>query len=272
MKSTKNYEKSANRIYEELYHFFEPERYRDLARNGLLEDNTNTLEKVYTATFSSTQVLEKLKEKEASHCLLFTHHPGAQHEDGKPAVYFSHEEKEYMREHHISHFNLHLPLDQVNPYAPGVSLARALGTVPYDSFFEEGGAVMGLYCSGRWTEASMLLEKTERLMGHACRLYAYGSPKLRDGKFALIAGGAEGTEIYGRMKEAGVNLFLTGVGSETEEWFAPSHEAAKEAGVSILSAGHYSTEQFALMDICRFFKERGLPAEFISETPLLNDL
>lgn len=272
MKNSRNYEKSAGRIYEELYRFFKPERYNDLARNGLLEDNTDTVEKVYTAAFSSTQVLEKLRGRGASHCLLFTHHPGAQHEEGEPAIYFSPGEKEYMRAHHISHFNLHLPLDQVNPYSPGVSLARALGAVPYDSFFEEGGAVMGLYCSGRWSGTVMLYKRVERLMGHACRMYAYGPSELCDGKFALIAGGAEGTEIYGRMKEEGVNLFLTGVGSEKAEWFAPSHAAAKEAGISILSAGHYSTEQFALIDMCRFFKERGLPAEFIRETPLLNDL
>lgn len=131
---------------------------------------------------------------------------------------------------------------------------------------------MGLFCSGIWTDTSAFFEEVQKLMGHDCRLYTYGPSRLKDGKIALVAGGAEGTDIYREMEEEGANLFLTGVGSKSLGWFAPSHEAAMEAGVSILSAGHYSTEQFALKDMCRFFRERGLEAEFIPETPLLEDL
>jgi len=47
---------------------------------------------------------------------------------------------------------------------------------------------------------------------------------------------------------------------------------AREKKISILAAGHYSTEKFALMAMCRFFEERGLEAEFIGETPNLTDL
>ncbi|MCI9216564.1 MAG: hypothetical protein HFG95_05645 [Dorea sp.] len=264
--------KKSKSIYQELYNFFQPEQYKDVVRNGLLADNTDIIEKVYTATFSSSQVLEKIKQDKAKNCLLFTHHPGAQRKEGETPDDFTLEDRAYMQEHHISHFNLHLPLDNVNPYSPGVSLARALGAVPYKSFFEEGGSVMGLYCSVIWTDAGALFKEAEKLMGHACRLYTYGSSSLEDGKIALVAGGAEGTDIYREMKKEGINLFLTGVGSKNLHWFAPSHEAAAETGVSILSAGHYSTEQFALKDICRFFRERGLEAEFIPEIPLLEDL
>ena len=139
--------KKSKSIYQELYNFFQPEQYKDVVRNGLLADNTDIIEKVYTATFSSSQVLEKIKQDKAKNCLLFTHHPGAQRKEGETPDDFTLEDRAYMQEHHISHFNLHLPLDNVNPYSPGVSLARALGAVPYKSFFEEGGSVMGLYCS-----------------------------------------------------------------------------------------------------------------------------
>lgn len=273
MKNKIDYKKiSSKYVYEQLTSFFKPEQYKDAAPNGLLMDNTDIIEKVYTATFSSSQALEKMKQDKAEHCLLFTHHPGAQHKEGEPAVYFTQEERAYMEEHHISHFNLHLPLDHINPYSPGICLARVLGAVPYKSFFNEGGSVMGLYLSGIWADEEKVLENVQKVMGHACRLYAYGPSVLADGKFALVAGGAEGTDIYREMKEEGVNLFLTGVGSKRMDWFAPSHEAAMREKVSILSAGHYSTEQFALKYMCRFFRERGLEAEFIPETPLLDDL
>lgn len=271
-----NSENKAGRRAEELYHeleqFFHPETYRDMAANGLLEDNTETICKVYTAAFSSSEVLGQLQERNAHDCLLFTHHPGAQHAENMPPIYFSEEERQYMKENHISHYNLHLPLDQVNPYSPGVSLAKAMGLTPYESFFEEGGSTMGLICTGTFQTCGQVLQKAEEMTGHPCRLYRYGEERLSDGKIALIAGGAEGVEIYEFLRKSDVKLLLTGVGAKDADWFAPSHAAAEQSGVSILSSGHYSSESFALMEICRFFRERGLDAEFLAETPLLQDL
>ena len=264
--------RKAKELYQELDAFFQPAQYEDLAANGLLADHTEWIEKVYTATFSGRQVIEKLREAEAENCLLFTHHPGAQHPEGLPAENFSDEDRAFMQKKGISHYSLHLPLDQVSPYSTGISLARALGIFPYHSFFEEGGAVMGLYCSTEWKTSADVRLETEKLMGHDCRLYAYSEERLQDGKIALIAGGAEGTEIYPKLREAGIRLLLTGVGNPKIDWFAPSHEAARQAGVSILAAGHYSTEQFAPQAMFTFFLERGVDAVFLSEAPHLTDL
>lgn len=263
---------AAKKVYRLLEDFFQPEKYDDMAANGLLADNTAYFEKIYTATFSSKEVLQKLKEKQAHNCLLFTHHPGAQHEETEPLIYFSQEEKEFMKASGISHFNLHLPLDQINPYSPSISLAKIIGAVPYGQFFEEGGAVMGLICFGDFETARELQNRTAHVVKHRCKLYPYGGDLLMDGKIAIIAGGAEGTEIYPYLAEAGVGLLLTGVGTPKADWFAPSHEAAKACHINILSAGHYSTEKFALISMCRFFEHRGMDAEFIEETPLLTDL
>lgn len=259
-------------LYEELERFFQPAAYRDMAANGLLADHAETIYKVYTATFSSDQVIAQLRERSASDCLLFTHHPGAQHPENMPPVYFSKETLQYMEQNRISHYSLHLPMDQINPYSPGISFAKVLGLTPYDRFFEEGGAVMGLFCTGSFDTCSQVLQKIESVVGHACRLYRYGEELLCDGRVALIAGGAEGTAFYDALRDAGIGLLITGVGTREADWFAPSHKAAEAAGVSILAAGHYSTESFALMEMCRFFRQRGVEAAFLPETPLLQDL
>lgn len=264
--------KSAKEIYRELNNFFRPEKYQDTAANGLLLDYAEYLEAVYTSTFSGTEVIDVLRRKGVKNALLFTHHPGPQHEEGKEGKEFTEEDIEFMKNNRISHFSLHLPLDQINPYSPGICLARALDAVPYKSFFEEGGAIMGLICTINCTVIDEVLKKMEILTGHPCRLYDYGNKELSDGKIAISAGGAEGTEIYKELKREGVRLFITGVGSPEIDWFAPSHEEAKRHRISILSAGHYSTEKFALIDICRFFEERGLRAQFIEETPHLTDI
>ena len=82
----------------------------------------------------------------------------------------------------------------------------------------------------------------------------------------------KGRKLYDELEQEGVRLFITGVASPQLDWFAPSHPVAREKKISILAAGHYSTEKFALMAMCRFFEERGLEAEFIGETPNLTDL
>ncbi len=239
-----------------------------------LRDHTEWIEKdPIQQLFSGRQVIEKLREAQRRKTVCCLHHQAlAQHPEGLPAENFSDEDRAFMQKKGISHYSLHLPLDQVSPYSTGISLARALGIFPYHSFFEEGGAVMGLYCSTEWKTSADVRLETEKLMGHDCRLYAYSEERLQDGKIALIAGGAEGTEIYPKLREAGIRLLLTGVGNPKIDWFAPSHEAARQAGVSILAAGHYSTEQFALQAMCRFFLERGVDAVFLSEAPHLTDL
>lgn len=263
------HEKDICRMLDE---FFQPGRYTDLAPNGLLLSNAQVIDKVYTATFSSEEVLGKLRRQGAHDCLLFTHHPGAQHPESEPPVYFSDRDKHYMKENRISHYSMHLPLDQLGPYAPGIALAGEMELTPYSSFFEEGGAMMGMICTGPFQTVQQVLDKTELVVEHKCRLYQYGEENLQDGKIALVAGGCEGADIYEKLRKAGVRLFVTGVGTKEADWFAPSHEAARQQGVSILAAGHYSTEKFALKSVCRFFEERGLKAEFIEETPLLMDL
>lgn len=263
---------AAKEIYRQLNDFFQPERYQDLAENGILLDYAEYFEAVYTAAFSGTEVIDMLKKEDAKNALLFTHHPGPQHEEGKDGNKFTDRDIEFMRKNRISHFSLHLPLDQINPYSPGICLARALDAVPYKSFFEEGGATMGLICTVNCTYTDEVLKKMERITGHACRLYDYGNRSLADGKIAISAGGAEGTDFYKELEEEGVRLFITGVGSPEIDWFAPSHTEARKCRISILSAGHYSTEKFALIDICRFFEERGLLARFIDEIPHLTDI
>ena len=82
--------------------------------------------------------------------------------------------------------------------------------------------------------------KQKKLMGHDCRLYAYSEERLQDGKIALIAGGCRGNRDLLKLREAGIRLLLTGVGNQRSTGLPLLMEAARQAGVSILAAGHYS--------------------------------
>ena len=64
-----------------------------------------------------------------------------------------------------------------------------------------------------------------------------------------------------------VKRLVTGVTAPTVEWSQAIHEAAREHHVTLLGGTHYSTEKFALMSLCPYFRNLGAEAEFIDETP-----
>lgn len=259
-------------VYDELQRHFHPWDYTDQARNGLLADYAGRIKKVYTATFASGEVLGQIKERRASDCLLFTHHPRAQRREGEEPACFSGDDLEYMKERGISHFSFHIPLDQNGPYSPGVNLAAAVGATPYGGFYEQDGAVMGLLCRSPYRQAAELLAAVEAAVGHGCKLYRYGGKELADGKLGIMAGGASDASIYSYLREEGVSTFLTGVTSPSVDWIEAVHEEARQNGINLLGATHYSSEKFALIAMCRYFEERGIPAEFLEEAPILEEL
>ncbi len=84
--------RKAKELYQELDAFFQPAQYEDLAANGLLADHTEWIEKVYTATFSGRQVIEKLRGSRGGKLSAAVYSSSsAQHPEGLPAENFSDE-------------------------------------------------------------------------------------------------------------------------------------------------------------------------------------
>lgn len=53
---------AAKKVYRLLEDFFQPEKYDDMAANGLLADNTAYFRENLYATFSSKEMLQKRKK------------------------------------------------------------------------------------------------------------------------------------------------------------------------------------------------------------------
>ena len=118
---------------------------------GLQQGNTDEITRVYTATFASPEVFEQLERLEANTCMLFTHHPRPQRlntADAPPQI--PQKWLDFLKERRISLFSYHIPLDRNSPFSPGVSLAKALGAEPYDSFFEQNQVRMGVSAPRRF--------------------------------------------------------------------------------------------------------------------------
>lgn len=261
-------------VYDRLEQCFRPQECTDVfAKIGVQCHYADMLERAFTATFASDEVFAALEKAGAHDCLLFTHHPAPQRTDlNAPAPAIAQRHFDWMQANRVNLFSYHIPLDRNSEWSPGTNLARAVGLTPYEEFYEQNNVRMGLLCHSPFGTLDELAAALARAVGHEVRSYRYGGQALRDGRVAVMAGGASNRAVYGELREKGINAFVTGVTNMSVGWVAAIHEQAKQNGVSLVGGGHYSTEKFAPMTMVRFFEQLGLPAQFIPETPNMAEL
>lgn len=264
----------AKELYTALEQEFRPWECTEVfSAMGLQFDHTDVVNKVYTAAFVSDEVMDQLEARNAADCLLFTHHPVPQKKDlTKDSPPPSPQLIARLKARRISVFNYHIPLDRVSRWSPGTNLAKALSLMPYAEFYEQNLVRMGLLCHSPYETLSQLTAAAEQAFGHKVKAYPYGGEVLKDGKVAIMGGGASNPNIYAQLREQGINVFLTGMTAQHIPWAARNHEEARKNAVSLVGGTHYSTEKYAVMEMVKFFENLGLESEFLPETPNFEEL
>ena len=56
------------------------------------------------------------------------------------------------------------------------------------------------------------------------------------------------------------------------DWSAAAHELPANNRINIFGGTHYSNEKFACMAMCTYFKNMGIPAEFVEDEPCFEDM
>ncbi len=243
---------------------------------GLVLNNSQEIEKVYTAVFPSDKVINEILDSGDKNILLFTHHPMIWDATlpGSPFKNISPELLAKMKDKNISLYNLHVPLDKNGEYSTTVSLARALGIPQDEEFCEYFGVKCGVIGKTNFKTINELAEKVEKTVGHQIKIFNYGIAEAKNQKVGLVAGGGNDPGIIKELVRLGINTYVTGV-TKINESYMPSvefHKVAKENGINVVSATHYSTEKFACMAMVNYFEKLGLPTQFISDEAGLVDL
>ena len=265
---------NAQILYDALETWFEPWRYSDIfPKKGLQFHNTDTVKKVYTATFASIPVLRSILDQNQPDALLYTHHPvpPKPDEDGNYGI-IPEDILCEMAEKRLSLFSYHIAMDCNGTFSPAKTLAEALGLETYAPFYPQNGGHIGVLCNTECDTLDALAERMEQTLGHRISKYAFGNSKLENGRAAIMPGGARSLEIYPYLREQGINIFLTGVTNEQISWVKATHVEAERNGVSILGGTHYSTEMFAPLAMERFFARFQLETVFVPDSPNLLDL
>lgn len=244
---------------------------------GLVADNTEHIRKVYTATFPDKAVIDEIFRRNETDVLLFAHHAMGYiaSDEGFPFHDIPLDYLKEMKKRRISFYMLHTPLDQYGEYSTSVSLAKALGlriAEPFCRYDEHTQA--GVICRTDMSSVLELQDLVSRTVGHDTKLYPYGEPSIKDGRVAIAAGGGSYPFVITELAQKDVHCYITGF-TKPLPHFEPTlafHRLARDHGVNVIGATHYSTEKFSCMAMTGYFAKAGVPAEFLEGTWYLEDL
>lgn len=241
---------------------------------GLLCDFTTKITKVYTAVFPSDKVLAKVLDDGVTDAMLFVHHPCAWDlgkELDKAFYPMNAELLQKLRARRVSLFNFHYPLDNFGEYSTSKTLADALGVKIETTFAESGGAMCGVIGTTDCKDIHELNARYTQAVGHATKLYQYGSDAIANNIVGICAGGGNDAGIVYELIENNISVLISGL-SLCNNYSAEAHRLEKENGINLIGGTHYSSEKFACIAICKYFKKLGLISEFINDTPCFEDL
>lgn len=240
---------------------------------GLVCNFATEINKIYTAVFPSQNVMQKTLDDGDQDAMLFVHHPSIWDIRKAPEVFQQMDTKllQQFRDRRISIYNLHVPLDNYGEYSTSVTLAKALGVKPEKPFAPYFGSLCGVFGKTDLTTIQDLRKRFEEAVGHNVSLYNYGNGKIKDRTVAVIAGGGNDVDMLKEIAKAGVNTFVTGITVKNDH-SRKAHDFAEKHKINILGGTHYSTERFACIKMCNYFKKIRLPSEFIEDKPVMEDM
>jgi dinuclear metal center YbgI/SA1388 family protein len=207
----------------------------DPALNGLQVGRLSTeVTRVACAVDACLETFERAVAWQAD--LLFVHHGLFW---GRPlALTGTHLARvRLLLEHDLALYAMHLPLDCHAGLGNNAGMADALDLGERAPFGEYRGVAIGL--QGRLPAPARLADVTERLFGgdrHCLAVLPFGPERVET--VALVSGG--GTRDLDAAIDAGVDLFITGDAAHQ------NYHAALEAGVNVVSGGHYLSEVYGV--------------------------
>ncbi len=238
----------------------------------LVCDFTTEINKTYTAVFPSKEVMQKILDDKVEDAMLFVHHPSTWDITKAPEIFQQIEKNllQQFKDKKISIYNLHVPLDNFGKYSTSVSFANALWIKIEKPFALYFGALAGVFGKTDIKTVQELKKVFEKTVWHIVSLYNYGDNEIKGQNIAVVAGGWL-DETIEEIAENKVNTLITGITAKNDH-SKKAHEFAEKHKINILGGTHYSTEKFACIGMCEYFKKFNLPSEFIEDKPVMEDM
>jgi dinuclear metal center YbgI/SA1388 family protein len=198
------------------------------AMNGLQLANAGQIGRVVAAVDASLPVIEAVAAGGPG--LLIVHH-GMFWQGAQPVTGAFYRKLKIAMDAGLAIYSSHLPLDIHPELGNNILLARAIGLLNPEPFFDHKGVSIGIRGTWSGTRQSLVNTLQTALDGpvHMCP----AGPEAIS-KIGIITGGA-GSEVI-KVAASGVDSFITGEGPH---W---SYPLAEELGLNVFYGGHYATE------------------------------
>jgi putative NIF3 family GTP cyclohydrolase 1 type 2 len=222
----------------------------DEARNGLVLGGWPAVDKVGLAVNCSFQAIEEASERGCE--LLITHHAAGRSTD----AHLAEQKHDRLEQLGINLYVAHDCLDQAPNLGTGWALARAVRVAVQGSFKPDGERAFGVHgiSTGRLTE---FVVRVGNQLGTEP-----SSWRNTDGfaHVGIVTGFGAQPEWMARAQSLGCDTFLTGEADMFGMLFA------KEAGMNLITCGHYASKTPGMMGLsARIAQDLQIDVTFIPE-------
>ena len=198
------------------------------AMNGLQLANAGQIGRVVAAVDASLPVIEAAAKGGPG--LLIVHH-GMFWQGAQPVTGAFYRKLKIAMDAGLAIYSSHLPLDIHPELGNNILLARAIGILNPEPFFDQKGVSIGL--RGSWAGTRQdLADQLQAALGGPVHVCPAGPEAIS--KIGVITGGAGGEVV--KVAASGVDSFITGEGPH---W---SYPLAEELDLNVFYGGHYATE------------------------------
>lgn len=245
--------------------------------NGLMLNSTAEIDRVYLIVFPGQAVLDTILalelERSAPGALIFALHPADFAEGDRGYAGISEAQLEELREHRISYYCCHAPLDCHAEISTVIALAKALKLRDWEMFAPHFGKSEGVH--GRVSDttfgkfAEHLAEVTELPYIRYTQVRFNGQPVEH---IALIPGGGERPEHLELARDLGCDTYVTGHWWLLGDYAYAVHqremmgELVPRLPMNLLGTSHYASEMVVLRDqMPGWFRNAGIEARFVRQ-------
>ncbi|MBN1201536.1 MAG: Nif3-like dinuclear metal center hexameric protein [Anaerolineae bacterium] len=260
-----------------VYHRFAEADFVQGSWNGLMLCSTEEIDRVYLIVFPDQAVLDTILalelERGAPGAMIFAHHPADFEESGRGFLAISEAQLEALREHNISYYSCHAPLDCHQELSTVIALADAIKLHDWEPFAPHHGGLEGVHgrvhniSFGKFAEH--LAEVSELPYIRYNQIRFNGQPVER---VAVIPGGGDDPGHLEQVRDLGCDTFVTGywwlVGDY--EYAAQQREAMRalvpRLPMNLIGTSHYASEMVVMRDqLPGWFRNAGIEAKFIKQ-------
>lgn len=161
----------------------------------------------------------------------------------------------YLWSHNLSLIGYHYLLDKHPQVGNNAAIIRALGGELVEPYGQDGWGWVGHIPGG--ADLDSLMETCRALFQNNGWYYSLGNKTVHR-LVSLSGAGAPRPGDYAWLVENKIDLFITG---EPREW---NRELCREAGISLVAAGHYNTEIIGLQKLGEVIQQQfAVEVEFI---------